>query len=423
MSDPNQSGDVFGAASRASDYIEEDTVGVERLGRRATPKADEATGLRPIPPMPASPAQPEEAVEPAPSLAVVSEVPEDVKAPEESPAARRPLDREASASVLFGGAAPVAPAAATGKATKGFRGALASLGLPVKPSAAEAAELAAANEKELRRSQNETVIRQATWTRAVSILVNNPKGGTGKTPTSLLLGGVIASIRGGSTAIVEFSDDPGALNYRAEGSPRLGLGELVRDVSGIKTAGQLHGYTAPQTSFANVIASTGRRDRLDGDAVVAVSNVIDEFYGIRVMDTGNQPTSSAFRGAVSVADVLVIPVLNAGDSVLEAIQLLDELRDAGGQPAELADRAIAVRLTDGRPESESVREEVARLLRNAGVRSLHEIPYDEHIAARGQLTLGSLNPATRDAFASAAAAVVRTLQEAVAPASTNNRKA
>jgi MinD-like ATPase involved in chromosome partitioning or flagellar assembly len=417
MSDPNQTGDVFGAASRASDYIEEDTVDAERLGRRAAPR-DEAAGLRPIPPMPVSPVQAEEAVEPPPSLTVVPD-----EATKEPAAERRPVDREASASVLFGGAAPAAPAAASGKATKGFRGALASIGLPIKPSAAETAELAATAEAEARRARNETTIRQATWTRAVSILVNNPKGGTGKTPTSLLLGGVIASIRGGSTAIVEFSDDPGALNYRAEGNPRLGLGELVRDVEHIKTAGQLHGYTAPQTSFANVIASTGRRERLTGEAVWAVSSVIDEFYGIRVMDTGNQPTSSAFRGAVAVADVLVIPVLNAGDSVLEAIQLLDELRDAGGQPAELADRAIAVRLTDGRPESESVREEVARLLHDAGVRSLHEIPYDEHIAARGQLTLGSLNPATRDAFASAAAAVVRTLQEAVALASTNNRKA
>ncbi|WIE56331.1 hypothetical protein [Curtobacterium sp. MCBD17_003] len=423
MSSPNQdhSDEMFGAAARASDYIEEDTVGVERLGRRSAPKNNEATELRPIPLVPAPPTQSGEPAELMPSLAIVSEVPKAL-AVDESPAAeRRPVDREASASVLFGGAAP--PAAVSGMATKGFRGALASIGLPIKPSAAETAELAAAAEAESRRARNETTIRQATWTRAVSILVNNPKGGTGKTPTSLLLGGVIASIRGGSTAIVEFSDDPGALSYRAEGNPRLGLGELVRDVASIKTAGQLHGYTAPQTSFANVIASTGRRERLTGEAVVAVSSVIDEFYGIRVMDTGNQPTSSAFRGAVSVADVLVIPVLNAGDSVLEAIQLLDELRDAGGQPAELADRAIAVRLTDGRPESETVREEVARLLHDAGVRSLHEIPYDEHIAARGQLTLGSLNPATRDAFAAAAAAVVRTLQEAVAPASTNSRKA
>ncbi len=189
MSDPNQTGDVFGAASRASDYIEEDTVGAERLGRRAAPRSEEATGLRPIPPMPASPVQAEKPVEPPPSLAVVSDH------HEEQTAARRPVDREASASVLFGGAASDAPAPASGKATKGFRGALASIGLPIKPSAAETAELAATAEAEARRARNETTIRQATWTRAVSILVNNPKGGTGKTPTSLLLGGIIASIR------------------------------------------------------------------------------------------------------------------------------------------------------------------------------------------------------------------------------------
>ncbi|MDJ0324350.1 hypothetical protein QMG61_11315 [Cryobacterium sp. PH31-AA6] len=328
-----------------------------------------------------------------------------------------------STSVLFGGSAaglaaasrPTAPA----KATTGFRGALASLGLPVGPGAAELRER---RRTEL-RTTHETTVRQATWTRAVSVLVNNPKGGTGKTPTALLLGGVLAAIRGGSVAILEVSDDPGALNFRAEGNPLLGLGELVRDVDQIGTAGRLAGYTAPQTSFASVIGSTGRRDRLTGESVVAVSNVIDDFYSIRVMDSGNVPTSSAFRGAVSVSDVLVIPVMNAGDSVLEAIQLLEELRAEGGPSAELANRAIAIRLTDGRPENDAVRHEVERLLNQAGVSALHEIPYDTHIAERGQLTLGSLNPATRDAFVAAAASVVRALQSAVSAAPTQNRKA
>jgi MinD-like ATPase involved in chromosome partitioning or flagellar assembly len=273
------------------------------------------------------------------------------------------------------------------------------------------------------RITHETTVRQATWTRAVSILVNNPKGGTGKTPTALLLGGVLAAIRGGSVAILEVSDDPGALNFRAEGDPQLGLGELVRDITHVRTAGRLAGYTAPQTSFASVIGSTGRRERLTGDSVIAVTSVIDEFYGIRVMDSGNVTTSSAFQGAVSVSDVLVIPVMNAGDSVLEAIQLLEELRDAGGASAELANRAIAVRLTDGRPENEAVRQEVERLLTQTGVIALHEIPYDSHIAERGPITLARLNPATRDAFTAAAASVVRSLQSAVSSAPSQTRKA
>ncbi|WP_104198702.1 hypothetical protein [Cryobacterium sp. Y29] len=380
--------DVFGGAARASQYIEEDAKRppaaqqpAEDLGELAALEPDAATDS----PLVVAPPRSSAAMTAGPSL---------------------PAD---STSVLFGGPAAALTVTDPGKATTGFRGAMARMGLPVKPGTDEIE----ARRVESVRLAAETVVRQATWTRAVSVLVNNPKGGTGKTPTAVILAGVLASIRGGSTAVLEVSDDPGALGYRAEGNPKLGLGELVRDIDQVKTAGRLHGYTAPQTSFADVIASTGRRDRLTGDAVVSVCKVIDEFYGIRVMDSGNVTTSSAFQGAVSVADVLVIPVMNAGDSVLEAIQLLEELRAAGGQPKRLADTAIAIRLTDGRPENQAVSDEVARLMYEAGVTSLHEVPYDAHIAERQQITLSKLAPATRDAFAAAAAAVVTSLKNSV----------
>lgn len=394
-------GDVFGGAARASQYIEEDTIGGP--ARVAAPKPL-VTSVPPELKEPDVDVPPD--VEPVVVLAAV-QTPWPAVAPIGEPAT--PVD---STSVLFGGPVGAAATFAPEKATTGFRGALAKMGLPIKPSLDEVH----AFHRQQERSTAETIVRQATWTRAVSILVNNPKGGTGKTPTSLMLGGVIASIRGGSTAILEVSDDPGALGYRAEGSPSLGVGELVRDIAGIRTAGKLHGYTAPQTSFADVIGSTGRRERLTGEAVEAVCSVIDEFYGIRVMDSGNVTTSSAFRGAVSVADVLVIPVMNAGDSVLEAMQLLEELRAAGGHPKSLADNAIAIRLKDGRPESDAVTAEVARLLLEGGVRSLHEIPYDPHIAERQQITLAKLSPATRDAFVTAAAAVVTSLKNTVSTA-------
>jgi len=393
--------DAFGGADRAGDYVEDDVIHAPSPSPRRT--VDRSTS---DPALHAGSAASE--LDQVPTLAAA-----------EVPAATN----LASTSVLFQGSSAglVAGFRTTNpaKATTGLRGALASLGLPIGPSAAELGE----RRKQEQRIVHETTVRQATWTRAVSVLVNNPKGGTGKTPTALLLGGVLAAIRGGSVAILEVSDDPGALNFRAEGNPQLGLGELVRDVDQVGTVGRLAGYTAPQTSFASVIGSTGRRERLTGESVVAVSNVIDEFYAIRVMDSGNVPTSSAFQGAVSVADVLVIPVMNAGDSVLEAIQLLEELRAAGGDSADLANRAIAIRLTDGRPENDAVRQEVERLLNQAGVTALHDIPYDAHIAERGQLTLAQLNPATKDAFVAAAASVVRALQSAVSTAPTQNRKA
>lgn len=308
-------------------------------------------------------------------------------------------------SELSTGATPDTPVVAT----KGIRGAFSRIGIRMAPGAAEAAELKAREE----RRRDEQTIRQATWTRAVSVLVANPKGGTGKTPCALLLGGVLAAVRGGSVAIMEVSDDPGALTFRAEGNPPRGIGELVRDVAGIRTAGQLAGYTAPQTSFASVIGTTGRRDRLTRENVRDVAAVVDEFYGIRVMDSGNQPSSSAFQGAIETADALVVPVMNAGDAVLEAVALLDVLRAAGGKAAALADNASIVRLTDGRPEHPQVVERVNRIITNANVRQVFEVPYDTHIAERGQMTLDSLAPATRQAFTAAAAGVVSYLQQSV----------
>lgn len=403
---------VFGAGNRAADYVEEETMARTGTGPRRS-----AAEPPPIPPMPETAHEDETLDE---RLKRMKGNPELVVGIGEMPAAAAPVAVEEAppVSALYASPADGLRAAAnhvaTPKATKGIRGVLARVGVPVGPGAAEVAAL----ERAAKRRGFESTIRQATWTRAVSVLIANPKGGTGKTPAALLLGGVIASIRGGSVAVVEVSDDPGALAFRAEGNPQLGIGELVRDTTTITNAGQLGGYTAPQTSFAHVIGSIGRRERLTGEAVVSVAAVIDEYYAIRVMDSGNQPTSSAFQGAVAVADALVVPVMNAGDSTIEAIRLLDELRAAGGHAAELANQAIVVRLTDGRPENPAVTEEVTRLLHNAGVAALYEIPYDRHIAERGQLTLAALAPATTEAFIAAAAAVVKSLQISARTANT-----
>jgi MinD-like ATPase involved in chromosome partitioning or flagellar assembly len=300
-------------------------------------------------------------------------------------------------------------ASATPQATTGIRGLVGKMGIKVAPSKAETARLEIAGQLQ----RDEEVVRQTTWTRAVSILVANPKGGVGKTPSAIALGGVLASIRGGSVCILEVSDDPGALTFRAEGTPKLGLGELVRDVDTIRSAGQLAGYTAPQTSFASVIGTVGRRQRLSKDDVVDVARVIDDFYAIRVMDSGNQPSSSAFAGAIATADALVVPVYNTGDAVIEAINLLVELRAEGGEAADLANRAILLRLIDGRPENLAVVERVEQMIGNAAFAQQFAIPFDPHIAERSQMTLARLAPKTIQAFTSAAAGVVRSLQNTV----------
>jgi MinD-like ATPase involved in chromosome partitioning or flagellar assembly len=384
--DPTNGSSLFPGAEQAADYDEEVVTKVHGTRTRRSEHVSESRSAD-MPDADPSPAEPQ---------------PDRSQSTGSAPVAD-PLE-----SALFAGGLSVrAVADVRPVARLGVRGWFNHFGLRLTPGAAELAALA--RQQELATAQ--AVIRQATWTRAVSVLVANPKGGTGKTPLALLLGGTLAAIRGGSVAVIEVADDPGALAYRAEGIPRLGIGDLVRDADQIRTAGQLAGYTAPQTSFAAVIGSSGRRPRLDADGVAAMVRVIDEYYAIRVMDSGNQPTSSAFQGALAATDVLVVPVVNAGDSTLEAVRMLDGLRDAGGHAADVASRAIIVRVTDGRPESEAINAEVARVMTIAGAAAICDLPYDPHIAERGQLTLGSLRPETRTALTHIAATVVGAVTE------------
>lgn len=321
-------------------------------------------------------------------------------------------NHDGEAEEIVFGRAPVQAEQSTAAATRGFRGVLSGLGIKMRPSTAEIAQKL----REAASIENQTTIRQATWTRAVSVLVANPKGGSGKTPTSLCLADCLAAIRG-NVVVVEVSDDPGKLLFRSEHelTPALGLGELVRDVESIATAGQLAGYTAPQTTRAHVVGSLDRRTALDGTAVRCVVAKLDEFYSVRVMDSGNQYTSSAFVAALEATDVLVIPIMGAGDSATDARLLLDELHERGGHAADLARNAVVVRLVDGRTEHETVLVDVERMLDLYKIEHRLTIPYDQHIGDRGQITFDLLSEDTKDAFTALAATVVRQLQQAVAP--------
>lgn len=383
---------VFSGAKRADDFIEEEptpaavSAGIE-APRSDADDQDAPTVSAPTDTAPGVPAV-AQSVDPASLVAAAM------------PSASRP----ASTTVT------------PRRAKKGARGVLARLGLPIAPGAAELAAIETAEQRAAGLEDARRVIRQATWTRAVAALIANPKGGTGKTPLAIALGGILAAIRGGDVCIAEVADDPGAIGYRAEGTPRLGVGEFVRDVADLTTKGQVTGYTAPQTSFAAVIGTVPGRPRppLTYDAVTALAAKIDEHFEIRVMDSGNQPSSGAFQAAVDTADVLVVPVMNAGDSTLEALGMLAALRttEAGRS---LADRAIAVVMDDGRPQDARMTETVPEALAGAGVKTIHYLPYDEHLATRGEITLGNINQAATEALTVIGADVIRALTAAAVP--------
>jgi MinD-like ATPase involved in chromosome partitioning or flagellar assembly len=212
---------------------------------------------------------------------------------------------------------------------------------------------------------------------------------------------------------MEVADDAGALTFRTEGAPTLGIGELIADAGTVHSAGHLAGYTAPQTSFAAVIGTVGFRPHLTAEGVRTVAALVDDYYSIRVMDSGNQTSSAAFRSAVETADILVVPVLNSPDAILEAATLLQTLRAASDKGRALADRAVLIRSSDGRPEDPEMQPRIDRVIEHEAIASVFSIPYDPHIAERGPITIAKLATGTREAFTAAAAAIIRSLQSTV----------
>ncbi len=285
----------------------------------------------------------------------------------------------------------------------GMRGFLRKLGFSMSPSAAEqeAADLGSAR----------SYVRLSTWRRSVGILVANPKGGVGKTPLSLAIAGALATTRGGGTIAFEVSDDPGALSVRAEGPASVGVAELLRDIDQVTGAGQLAGYVAKQTSYAAVISTVGDRDPLTGDDVRRMAKLTDTYYPVRVMDSGNVPSSDAFHGALDVTDVLVIPVLDALDALQGAMQLLRHLHQLGGKYTELARQAVVVRMHDGRPEDPEVRAYAEQLITSAGISAVYEVPYDAHIAGRSTLSYSDLSAPTQKAITMLTAGIVGQLNK------------
>ncbi|PXX53451.1 MinD-like ATPase involved in chromosome partitioning or flagellar assembly [Nocardia tenerifensis] len=308
-----------------------------------------------------------------------------------------------------------APAVESEPARWGWRGALNTVGCRFKPSAA-------GPEVAYRRAVQR--IRQPLPGTSV-VAVANPKGGSGVTPTTIVLSGLFGQFRGGQVVAWDANEACGTLAARAavcEGPETVwDVLECARELcSPDRDASALGRLLQRQPTLDEVLASDqtpAGTATLGREECAAIMAVLRRQRTMILIDTGSNERAPAFEWAMETATQLVVPVTGRRDSVVAALRLLDGLAQSGH--IALAARAVVVYAEE--PGTSSGRALAA--LDRAGVQRVLTVPFDRMLADGDRIILSRLGCAGVQAWAEVAAAVADGLAEALgsrwAPADTD----
>lgn len=290
-------------------------------------------------------------------------------------------------------------------ASQGWRGWLSRMGLRVPPSEYERAE------------RDDIAAVSQHWPGPRTIAIANPKGGVGKTPTTVLLSAVFARYGGAGVLAWDNNQTRGTLGWRTEQGPHEAtLLDLLPQVdsllgTGAQSADLAH-YVHHQTrdrfdvlrSKPTALAREQRVSPADVDEIHAVAS---KYYRLIFIDSGNDESDPMWLRMIDHADQLVVATTTRDDHAEAGALMLEALAERDEHSARLAADAVAV-ITQADPKAQ--RRDVERVAEGyqAFTRAAITIPFDQAMVD-GILRYGSLHPTTQRAWLKAAAAVAKGL--------------
>ncbi len=290
-------------------------------------------------------------------------------------------------------------------ATNGWRGALSRVGIRLSPSEDERAE----------RADVQAVSQH--WPGPRTIAVVNAKGGSSKTPTTILLAAVFARFGGAGVLTWDNNQTRGTLGWRTEQGPHEStLLELLPQVDRLLSTGaqsaDLAHYVHHQTrdrfdvlrSQPTNLAHEQRMAPADVDAIHAVAS---KYYRLVFIDSGNDESDPMWLRMIDHTDQLVLATTTRDDHAEAGALLLEALAQRNEKSAQLANQAVVVVNQANAKGSKADIDHVANGYRGL-VRDVATIPFDQAMVD-GVLRYGSLGAKTQRAWLAAGAAVARGL--------------
>ena len=304
-----------------------------------------------------------------------------------------PPPREYDSEYVMGSIIPVTRVPTS---TRGWRGLL-GIG-PGRRERAERADRAAACQ---------------SFGRPVTIVVADPRGGSGKTTTSLLLAGAFGTARGGGVLALENHELRGTMHLRTGAPPGASnIRDLIRaqrDTGGqdMVRLGDLSGFVRHQVAgqYDVLVSATKSGRALGRDEFDDVHALVSRFYQVIIVDTANNESAENWRAAIEVADALVVPVKWRNDYSVPAIEMMEELQhSAEPRAAGLVKRAVVVASHSQGDVDSRCRQHLMPYFAER-TRAVIEIAPDRHIAEGNVIQHDQLSPATRRQAERAAAEV------------------
>lgn len=290
-----------------------------------------------------------------------------------------------------------------GPAHHGVRGMLNAMGLKLAPSKAE-----------LMERDNITKISRH-WVGPRTIAVVNGKGGSSKTPSTILLAALLARYGGGNVIAWDNNSTRGTLGWRTEsGGHDATVADLLPRASHLlgteARASDLEAFTHHQSvdrfdvlrSDPTQLASEQPADEVSFRAVHAV---LARYYRIILIDTGNDESLPAWSSMIERTDAIVVPTITRPEHAESARLLLDGLARSGRHGERLAEQATVI--VSQASASEPSPAHYVEIF-NGMARVAVGIPYDPAMS-NSPLLLDSLGAASRRAWLAAGAAMTDAL--------------